>query len=180
MPGNKIGERIKDLRIKRGLSQRALGELCDPKMDAGHIRKIESGKVSPTAETLLRLQNALQTAISQEYFDNSPLIQFKDTYEYTITDTDKYTRFSILKDEYTRFSILKKACKRLNVDCYRHEHSFYDVEAKSLGLEEIEYTINGNVTITEKELEIMFDRFIEHIAIEIKALIFEEGVNDGK
>lgn len=58
-----VGERIKELRTERGWSQKTLGEKCDPIMDAAYIRRIESGKSSPTANTMKRLALALEVRL---------------------------------------------------------------------------------------------------------------------
>lgn len=54
----KIGEEIKRLRIKRGLTQKQLGEMCG--MADSAIRKYESGKVKPKIEAIKKLASALQ------------------------------------------------------------------------------------------------------------------------
>ncbi len=52
-----IGENLKHIRTKKGLTQKRLGELCE--MDAAQIRRYESGKVEPRTESLERIANAL-------------------------------------------------------------------------------------------------------------------------
>lgn len=54
----KIGDEIKRLRIKRGLTQKQLGEMCG--MADSAIRKYESGKVKPKIEAIKKLASALQ------------------------------------------------------------------------------------------------------------------------
>lgn len=54
-----LGETIKKHRLDKGLSQKKLGDLCDPKIDASNIRRIENGTISPTASTLSRIAKAL-------------------------------------------------------------------------------------------------------------------------
>lgn len=56
----RIGDEIRRERISRGLSQKALGDMCIPKIDASHIRKIESGRTSPTMATVNRINEALK------------------------------------------------------------------------------------------------------------------------
>lgn len=58
-----VGERIKALRLERGLSQKALGELCKPKLGASHIGRIENG-TAPTTKTLDRIAAALDVPAS--------------------------------------------------------------------------------------------------------------------
>ena len=162
----KVGERIKALRLKRGLSQKALGELCVPKIDASHIRKIESGKTQPTTETLGRIQNALQKALIDDYLDDSnPMM------EKAQCDSDEIS-----------ISVLREICKKLGYEYERYKRD-YDLpidiadEAEQLGLPDTEYVINNKVTITKEEFDKMFNRLIDHMAIEFKAYI--EDLSDG-
>ena len=55
--GSRVGERLKELRLRAGLTQPALGERAT--MAAAEISKIENGRRTPTLETLERLGLAL-------------------------------------------------------------------------------------------------------------------------
>lgn len=59
-----IGERIKKIRIERGLTQAQLGSLCVPEMKDSAIRRYESGKVIPKTKTLQRIAKALNVSIA--------------------------------------------------------------------------------------------------------------------
>ena len=52
-----IGERIKKARMSKGLTQKALSELC--RIAEPTIRKYESGRLNPKIETLQKLASAL-------------------------------------------------------------------------------------------------------------------------
>lgn len=54
-----VGEEIKVCRRLKGLTQKQLGEKCDPPMKDSAIRRIESGRIKPTSETLARIAVAL-------------------------------------------------------------------------------------------------------------------------
>lgn len=54
----KFGLRIKELRLKKGLSQTRLAIAC--KLDNSKISKIEAGKVNITMLTLLNISAALE------------------------------------------------------------------------------------------------------------------------
>lgn len=54
----KIGNRIKELRKAKGISQAELGRLCDK--DKQHIELIENNKVSANIYTLYVIANALK------------------------------------------------------------------------------------------------------------------------
>lgn len=56
------GEKILFQRKKAGLTQKALGELCN--MPDSQIRQYELGKVEPKIENIRRIASALQISIS--------------------------------------------------------------------------------------------------------------------
>lgn len=66
-----IGEKIKEFRQKRGLSQKQLGELCG--MADSAIRRYENGRAKPKLETLERIIEALDlsTAETKEIYLSS-------------------------------------------------------------------------------------------------------------
>lgn len=57
-----VGQRIRDLRQHRGLSQRALADAC--KLSANAVGLIERGETSPSVATLHRLALALDVSIA--------------------------------------------------------------------------------------------------------------------
>lgn len=58
-----IGEKIKFLRQKKGLTQKQLGDLCG--MADSAIRRYESGRANPKIETLQKIADALDIKISE-------------------------------------------------------------------------------------------------------------------
>ena len=58
MANNDIGDRIKSIRMARGLTQVELGRRCG--MTDSAIRRYESGRGNPTAETVNRIAKALE------------------------------------------------------------------------------------------------------------------------
>jgi len=52
-----LGERIKTLRLEKGLTQGELGDLCD--MEKTGISRIETGRTNPTILTLRKIAAAL-------------------------------------------------------------------------------------------------------------------------
>ena len=59
-----IGERIKDFRKQRGLTQKKLGELCEPKIAEPTIRKYELGILNPKVETIGKIATALNVSVA--------------------------------------------------------------------------------------------------------------------
>lgn len=56
-----IGDRIRKLRLSKGLTQKQLGEKCG--MADSAIRRYESGRGNPTERTLSRIAEALQVPV---------------------------------------------------------------------------------------------------------------------
>lgn len=56
---NIIGTKIKECRIKKGLTQKQLGSLCD--MTQQQIAQYENGKLIPKEETINKIANALES-----------------------------------------------------------------------------------------------------------------------
>lgn len=59
----KIGERIKQLRKNKGITQAELGRLCDK--DKQHIELIENHKVSANVYTLYIIAKALDIELNE-------------------------------------------------------------------------------------------------------------------
>ena len=57
-----IGEKIKQTRTTKGLSQKSLAKLCD--LNEGTIRDYENGKINPSVKALYLLSNILNVPIS--------------------------------------------------------------------------------------------------------------------
>lgn len=63
MQNKTAGQKIKEKRLEKGLTQKQLGDLCDPKMKDSAIRRYESGKVTPKTQTLKRIAKALEVSV---------------------------------------------------------------------------------------------------------------------
>ena len=61
-----LGERIRELRKSRGLTQEQLAELID--VEQKHVSRLELGKSFPTIERLERLAHALDIPL-RDFFD---------------------------------------------------------------------------------------------------------------
>ncbi|MBL7738330.1 MAG: helix-turn-helix transcriptional regulator [Chitinophagaceae bacterium] len=62
-----LGARIKELRIKKGITQHELAIRCD--FEKASMSRIESGKTNITVLTLRKISNALGTEMT-EFFRN--------------------------------------------------------------------------------------------------------------
>ncbi len=54
-----VGENIRRIRKEKGLTQKQLGELCNPQIAEANIRKYELGKANPKIETIDKIASAL-------------------------------------------------------------------------------------------------------------------------
>lgn len=54
-----VGEKIRHFRHEKGLTQKQLGELCEPKIAESTIRRYEIGKLNPKIETIQKIAKAL-------------------------------------------------------------------------------------------------------------------------
>lgn len=66
-----IGEKIREIRVSKGLTQDALGKKCEPQMADSAIRRYENDRAFPKIETIQRIAKALEVS-----------------YNYLITGTD--------------------------------------------------------------------------------------------
>jgi transcriptional regulator with XRE-family HTH domain len=65
-----IGERLREARVKRGLSVRGLARVVD--VSPSLISQIETGKSSPSVSTLYAMTNALQISIEDVFGEPQP------------------------------------------------------------------------------------------------------------
>ncbi|XID91496.1 helix-turn-helix domain-containing protein [Paenibacillaceae bacterium WGS1546] len=72
----KVGERIRLLRVTKGLSREQLSELSD--VNSNYIGQIERGEKNPTLETLQKLVNGLDLTLEGLFRYVDPVGQ-KDT-----------------------------------------------------------------------------------------------------
>ncbi len=58
-----VGENIKRIRKEKGMTQKALGKLCNPSVSESTIRKYELGLLNPKLETIRKIAKALNVDI---------------------------------------------------------------------------------------------------------------------
>jgi len=63
----KIGERIKELRSRLGISQEALAHLAD--LDRTYVNSVENGKRNISIENIEKIAKALNVSV-KEFFDD--------------------------------------------------------------------------------------------------------------
>ena len=72
-----LGQRIKELRLQRGLSQR---QLCGDRITRNMLSLIESGKANPAMDTLLYLADGLGVGIGALLGEAAPAENPNDAY----------------------------------------------------------------------------------------------------
>lgn len=60
----KVGKKIQELRVGKGLSQVDLVGLIEGNIDTTNISRIESGRTNPTLYNLYRISQALDVTLS--------------------------------------------------------------------------------------------------------------------
>jgi transcriptional regulator with XRE-family HTH domain len=58
----KIGERIRQLRESKGISQQNLAAICN--FEKANLSRIEAGRTNPTISTLYKISQALEMTIA--------------------------------------------------------------------------------------------------------------------
>ncbi len=59
----KIGQRIRELRESKGISQQNLAAICN--FEKANLSRIEAGRTNPTVSTLYKISQALEITISE-------------------------------------------------------------------------------------------------------------------
>ena len=108
-----VGEKIRHFRQKKGLTQRQLGELCEPKIAESTIRRYEIGKLNPKIGTIQRIAKALDVPYT-DFIDIESVEKEMDFFEsyisYLINIGYKITLYKNLiygleyKGKYAEFS----------------------------------------------------------------------------
>lgn len=70
MNNNFIGQRIRQLRIKTGISANKLAKMAN--ISSGYISDIENGNNTPSLETLYAICTALDVSMAEFFSENQP------------------------------------------------------------------------------------------------------------
>jgi len=104
--GESIGERLRRLRLERGLSQR---ELSSPGVSYAYISRIEAGARRPSVKALRKLARKL--GVSAEYLETGSPLSDSDLRELRLADAELALRLSddLAEAEATLTSVLDDA-----------------------------------------------------------------------
>jgi tetratricopeptide (TPR) repeat protein len=100
--GETIGERLKRLRLERGLSQR---ELAAPGVSYAYISRIEAGTRQPSVKALRRL--AAKLNVSADYLETGSDLDAGDARELQLTDLELAVRLGDHADAEGRLDALR-------------------------------------------------------------------------
>lgn len=64
-----VGEKIRAARKAKKLTQKQLGELCEPPIAEPTIRRYELGKLNPKFETINKIAKALEISVTDLVFE---------------------------------------------------------------------------------------------------------------
>ena len=102
-----VGENIRKIRKEKGLTQKKLGELCQPKISESTIRKYELSILNPKIETIDKIATALKVS-------RNDLLDWKDIPEIAdqvyssdlveLKEIISEKRFGFSKDVLTHFT----------------------------------------------------------------------------
>jgi transcriptional regulator with XRE-family HTH domain len=158
-----LGQAIKNKRLEKGLSQKKLGELCDPKIDASNIRRIENGDVSPTTDTVVRIARALDVPVT-DFF-----ILDKEAYmKVAASDPDAFHYKMLVKD------LFEYVCEKNGYIVFDEEAFGWAESFRLLGDNGIEFKIR------HEDASTAFDRIVQHLLIELPAFLEEHKIDNGK
>lgn len=59
----KIGNRIRELRESKGISQQNLAAICN--FEKANLSRLEAGRTNPTLATLYKISQALEVSLSE-------------------------------------------------------------------------------------------------------------------
>lgn len=88
-----IGQKIKQLRLKKGLTQEELGERTD--LSKGYISQLERDYTSPSIETLFSLLEVLGSSAKEFFDDGSPAAKVVFGKDEHILNTDEDRGYSV-------------------------------------------------------------------------------------
>ena len=140
-----IGERIKNIRTARGLSQKALGDLCNPPIDSAAIRRLEKSESNPTIETINRVALALNIPASMlvsSYADKNP---------FEVRDKAVFLDLLLEKCD----ASLDGSDEAEGIVVLRHNGHYYELSTKDL--EDLERIANNTADYFEYE----FNKFLK-------------------
>lgn len=99
-----IGENIKRIRKEKGLTQKQLGDLCNPPMADSAIRRYEIGKANPKMETLQKIAAALNIKLSE-------LVPISDTLDWAV---EKIEENRIIREYSALDAAIKENLDKMN------------------------------------------------------------------
>ena len=111
-----VGEKIKELRIQKGMTQKELGKKCGFADSA--IRRYELGHANPKLETIQKISNALEVPIWTllGISKQEAVLAYENDYfnktEYETSELSPMIKNNIIQE--ARFNKLKNAYNSLN------------------------------------------------------------------
>jgi transcriptional regulator with XRE-family HTH domain len=130
-----LGGKLKDLRLKLGLTQEELGDRCD--LTKGYISQLESDSCSPAISTLEDILSALGTNLHEFFSENSRQVVFKEE-DFFIKEDDKSKIVWLVPD--SQSNDMEPITIEISPHTSLDEHSPHEAE-------EFGYVLTGSVTL---------------------------------
>lgn len=160
-----LGQAIKNKRLEKGLSQKKLGDLCDPKIDASNIRRIENDTVSPTTETLVRIANALNVPVTDFFTFNRDNLKRK--LDEAVTNRSESNR------KHLTIGLFEYICEKNGFEVIDEEYTGWGEFFRVFG--------NDNeYRVPHKDANDAFDNLVKHLSIDLQAFLEEYKIENGK
>lgn len=159
-----LGKAIKKQRLKKGLSQKGLGELCDPVIDASNIRRYENDTVSPTTDTLIRISKALNVPVTDFFSDENAK---EALLQEAKNDPDKFQYEMLVKDLF--YYVCSKG-------------GYITVDEVLAGWSDCFRVVGDNVEfrIQHEDVRAAFNKIVQHISMELPTFLEEHKLDNGK
>ena len=157
-----LGQAIKNKRLEKGLSQKKLGDLCDPKIDASNIRRIENDTVSPTTETLVRIANALNVPVTDFFIADKEAFIKEAT-----SDLEKFNNKMLVRDLFAYV-------------CENNGFLVTDDEVAGWGKFFRVHADDAEYRVPHADVHVAFDNLVKHLSIDLQAFLEEYKIENGK
>jgi len=130
-----LGGKLKDLRLKLGLTQEELGDRCD--LTKGYISQLESDSCSPSISTLEDILSALGTNLHEFFSEDTKQIVFKED-DYFVKEESDHKIVWLIPN--SQSNDMEPIDIEIAPNTSLHEHSPHEAE-------EFGYVISGSIVL---------------------------------
>ena len=158
--GINIGNKIKDLRTQKGLTQEELADRCE--LSKGFISQLERDLTSPSIATLMDILQCLGTDL-KEFFNDSEDTQvaFKEADYFEKIDDELFNKI-----EWIIPNAQKNMMEPIRLTLSPGGSTYPDNPHEG---EEFGYVLSGSITLVlgKKNIKVLLSRHFEHLQIQL-------------